>query len=227
VIAVVQIVLFMILNVTLIMYLSGVLFQSTQLLSVLPSLPCNYDDVNMCEVMRVLTPEDTVSALHSLVTIPFSESASVGKSIVSGVNWMQRVSQSSLTTCVLKGYFLDPAAINREYSDNLFKVFQACEGRGLRLCGLRTAYVTATGTAGSSSKKSSSRNNGGSSSGISGCINSRSGSISNSRSDGSSSSSSRSDGSKFIHGSILSQPLSAASREDCHLVLVACFYTPR
>ena len=158
----------------------------------------------LSDVLSVLTLDTSIAVLHALETLPFSESASCGKSIVAGVNWMQRVSQSSLTTCVLKNYFLDPSPppptttvddptqnAKNTYTENLRSVFSACEQSGLRLCGLRTAYVSSPSSSQSSSSKSSTG------------------------------------AGRFIHGSVLTQPFSASSREDCHLVLVACFYTPR
>ena len=163
--------------------------QTTPLHSVLSDFSSTEDSTPLSDIMRVLSTEESISALHTLVTMPFSESADDGKSIVSGANWMHRVNQNSVTTCVLKNYFLQPtlAGQHASYTDNFRNVFAACEQNGLRLCGLRSAYVTPSSKSGKGECGAS----------------------------------------KFIHSSILSQPFDASAREECHLVLVACFYTPR
>ena len=163
------------------------LLQSVSLSTVLPALTSFGESAFLSEVMRVLTPEESVSAVHNIVAMPFSDGADSGKSIVSGVNWMQRLNQNSVTTCVFKDYFL--SATTPMYTLNMKKIFATIEQSGLRLCGLRTAYVPAETHRIKKSPTS--------------VI------------------------SKYVHGSILTQPFSSSSREDCHLVLVACFFTPR
>mmetsp|Transcript_21765 Transcript_21765/g.36650 ORF Transcript_21765/g.36650 Transcript_21765/m.36650 type:complete len:1529 (+) Transcript_21765:1810-6396(+) len=166
------------------------LLQSTTLMSVLPGLSFLGESATVGEVIKVLSTQESISVMHNIVTMPFSEGVECNKSIVAGANWMQRVNQNSITTCVFKDYFLAAAAPTKEsYARNMKNAFATIEQSGLRLCGLRTAYVTAT-TYNRKTSPSSAE-------------------------------------SKYIHGSILSQPFSSASREDCHLVFVACFFSPR
>ena len=149
----------------------------------------------LSELVRILSLPEAVAVLHGLVTVPFSKDADAGKPLVSGPHWMQRVGPNSLTTCVLKNYFLEPLSTKSdEYTSNLVKLLSLCELVGLRLCGLRTAYVSPEVK--SQEKKNSNTNQSHSAS-------------------------------QYIHASILSQPFTSASREDCNLVLVACFYSPR
>ena len=162
------------------------LIQSTKLNSITPFPSRIGVSKNLVDIVEILSSERATSVLHDLVCMPYRNDNYGG--IVTGANWMHRVNPSSVATCVLKDYFFDRQS-NLNFTVNLKNTFATFEKRGLRLCGLRTAYV--------SDCRESLTNKKGDNSGT------------------------------FIHKSILNQSFTSHSREDCHLVLVACYYSPR
>jgi nucleoside diphosphate kinase len=82
--------------------------------------------VPLSSMGAVLTADHAAAFLHQ-VSLPAPATAS-------GKDWMRRLGPNSVVACLLKPYLLQNGKV-------LAKVFSMCEAAGLRLCGLRTAYV--------------------------------------------------------------------------------------
>jgi nucleoside diphosphate kinase/CRISPR/Cas system endoribonuclease Cas6 (RAMP superfamily) len=108
------------------------LFQSLNLDTVQATFAPNEVNIQLSTFSRVLTNTESLVALERMALPPAS--------CATGLDWQTKLNSNSTATCVLKPYVLEDPYL---FSNVLF----GCETYGLRLCGLRTAYVDPSNTA--------------------------------------------------------------------------------
>jgi len=85
-----------------------------------------YKGLLLSSIGCILPPDKALLVLQRMTLPPAQEAA--------GTDWLSRLNHNTIVSCVLKPYVMNSA-------DILSTVFMLCEKYGLRLCGLRTAYV--------------------------------------------------------------------------------------